>query len=230
MAHIRYLHLSEVTYELLSQEGSTFQTHRNHIIPYYPKEPIIFPYIKHYHSTPSLINNPDTESYQDTFSRFSSLEPPQNSNHSQTLTSSNNKRHNNSTTSIPKYQNLSRYSSSQDNLHNIPTSTPTNHNSLHSSPSFQNTLDTTIDSQDTDSEMLPNPIYYSNFSNDSFPQFFPRVADSSNLSSSPSLDPQDIPNSQNEATYTRAPHSPYNLRPLPPRQYNPTKPNISFPP
>ena len=32
-------HLSEVTYELLSQDGSTFQTHRNHILPYYPKEP-----------------------------------------------------------------------------------------------------------------------------------------------------------------------------------------------
>ena len=54
-------HLSEVTYELLSQDSSTFQTHRNHILPYYPKEPIIFPYIKHYHFTPSLINNPDTE-------------------------------------------------------------------------------------------------------------------------------------------------------------------------
>ena len=35
-------HLSEVTYELLSQDGSTFQTHRNHILQYYPKEPIIF--------------------------------------------------------------------------------------------------------------------------------------------------------------------------------------------
>ena len=210
-------HLSEVTYELLSQDGSTFQTHRNHIIPYYPKEPIIFPYIKHYHSTPSLINNPDTESYQDTFSHFSSLEPPQTSNQSQTLTSSNHKKHNNSPTSIPKYQNLSRYSSSQDNLPNIPTSTLTNQNSLHSSPSFHNTLDTTIDSQDSDSEMLPNPIYYSNSSNDSFPQFFPRIADSSNLSSpSPSLDPLDIPNPPNKATDTRAPHSPYNLRSLPP--------------
>ena len=48
-------------------------------------------------------------------------------------------------------------------------------------------------------------------------QFFPRIADSSNLSSSsPSLDPLDIPNSPNKATYTRAPHSPYNLRSLPP--------------
>ena len=223
-------HLSEVTYELLSQDGSTFQTHRNHIIPYYPKEPIIFPYIKHYYSTPSLINNPDTESYQDTFSHFSSLEPLQTSNQSQTLTSSNHKKHNSFPTSIPTYQNLSRYSS-LDNLHDIPPSTPINENSLHSSPSFRNTLDTTFDSQDSDSEMLPNPIYYSHSSNDSFPKIFPRVADSSNLSSSsPSLDPLNIPNSQNETTYTRAPHSPYNLRPLPPRQYNPTKPNINFPP
>ena len=79
--------------------------------------------------------------------------------------------------------------------------------------------------------MLPNPIYYSHSSNDSFPRFFPRIADSSNISSSsPSLDPPVIPNSPNETTYTRAPHSPYNLRPLPPRQYNPTKPNINFPP
>ena len=35
-------HLSEVTYEVLSQDGTTFQTHRNHILPYYPKEPIFF--------------------------------------------------------------------------------------------------------------------------------------------------------------------------------------------
>ena len=209
-------HLSEVTYELLSQDGSTFQTHRNHIIPYYPKEPIIFPYIKHYYSTPSLINNPDTQSYQDTFSHFSSLEPLQTSNQSQTPTSSNHKNHNRIPTSIPTYQNLSRYSS-LDNLHDIPPSTSFNENFLHSSPSFRNTLDTTFDSQDSDSEMLPNPIYYSHSSNDSFPKIFPRVADSSNLSSSsPSLDPLNIPNARHETTYTRAPHSPYNLRPLPP--------------
>ena len=120
-------HLSEVTYELLSQDGSTFQTHRNHTLPYYPKEPIIFPYIKHYHSTPSLINNPDTESYQDTFSRFSSLDSQQNSNHSKTLSSSKHKQFNNSPTSIPKYQILSHYSSLQDNLNNIPISTPIYH-------------------------------------------------------------------------------------------------------
>ena len=89
-------HLSEVTFELLSQDGSTFQTHRNHILPYYPKEPIIFPYIKHYHSTPSLINNPDTDPYQDTFSQFSSLDLQHHSNSSQTPPSSKYKQFNSS--------------------------------------------------------------------------------------------------------------------------------------
>ena len=32
--------LSDVTYELLSQDGSTFHNRRNHLIPYYPKEPL----------------------------------------------------------------------------------------------------------------------------------------------------------------------------------------------
>ena len=94
-------HLSEVTYELLSQNGSTFQTHRNHILPYYPKEPIIFPYIKHYHSTPSLINNPDTDPYQDTFSQFSSLDLQHNSNSSQTPPSSKYKQFNSSPLPFP---------------------------------------------------------------------------------------------------------------------------------
>ena len=32
--------LLDVTFELLSRDGSTFHTHRNHLIPYYPKEPL----------------------------------------------------------------------------------------------------------------------------------------------------------------------------------------------
>ena len=58
--------------------------------------------------------------------------------------------------------------------------------------------------------MLPNPIYYSNSSTNSFPQFFPRVADSPDISSSPSLE------SPSESTFQRAPHSPCNLRSPPP--------------
>ena len=34
--------LSDVTYELLSQDGSTIHVHRNHLIPYYPKVPLLY--------------------------------------------------------------------------------------------------------------------------------------------------------------------------------------------
>ena len=180
-----------------SQDGSTFQTHRNHILPYYPKEPIIFPYIKHYHSTPSLINNPDTEPYQDTFSQFSALDLQHDSSNFQTPLSSNTKQFNNSTTPNSKYQNFSHYSSLQGKLNNIPTPTPIYHNL---SLSFsQDNLDTTTNSQDSYFEMLPNPIYHSNSSNECFPQFFPRVADSPDTSSS---SPFNIPD---KSTYKRAP-------------------------
>ena len=38
--------LSDVTYELLSQDGSTIHVHRNHLIPYYPKEPLQYPHLR----------------------------------------------------------------------------------------------------------------------------------------------------------------------------------------
>ena len=37
--------VSDVTYELLSQGGSTFHFHRNHLIPYYPKTTLLFPHL-----------------------------------------------------------------------------------------------------------------------------------------------------------------------------------------
>ena len=37
--------LSDVTYELLSQDASTVHVHRNHLIPYYPKEPLLYPHL-----------------------------------------------------------------------------------------------------------------------------------------------------------------------------------------
>ena len=148
---------------------------------------MIFPYLKQYHSTPSLINNPDTDSYHDTFSQFSSLVTQSIPNFSPTQTSTIDKTVSNDSTPTPKYQNFSYTSSLQDNL------------------------DNTLDSTDSDFEMLPNPIYYSNSSKNSFPVTFPRFADSPNISVTPSHDPQTV------ANYTRAPHSPYNLRSLHPR-------------
>ena len=38
-------HLLDVIYELMAQGGSTFHSHRNHISPYFPKEPIIIRYL-----------------------------------------------------------------------------------------------------------------------------------------------------------------------------------------
>ena len=38
--------LSDVTYELLAQDGSTIHVHRNHLVPYYPKEPLLYPHLR----------------------------------------------------------------------------------------------------------------------------------------------------------------------------------------
>ena len=49
----------------MAQDGSTFHTHRNHVLHYYPKESKSFPYLRRYHSPPSVLKNHDTDSYQD---------------------------------------------------------------------------------------------------------------------------------------------------------------------
>ena len=40
--------VSDVTDELLSQGGSTLHVHRNHLIPYYPKEPLLYPNLRNF--------------------------------------------------------------------------------------------------------------------------------------------------------------------------------------
>ena len=47
--------LSDITYEIVNQDGYTSHIHRNHLIPYYPKEPVIFPFIQQYN--PHLFND-----------------------------------------------------------------------------------------------------------------------------------------------------------------------------
>ena len=46
---------TDVTYELLTSEGFTFHTHRNHLVPYYPKEPLLFPHIQKYKNVDIMI-------------------------------------------------------------------------------------------------------------------------------------------------------------------------------
>ena len=50
--------LSDVTYELLSQDASTVHGHRNHLIPYYPKELLLYPHLR------SFMRFPDTTQFQ----------------------------------------------------------------------------------------------------------------------------------------------------------------------
>ena len=50
--------LSDVTYELLAQDGSTMHVHRDHLIPYYPKEPLLYPHLR------SFMRFPDTTQFQ----------------------------------------------------------------------------------------------------------------------------------------------------------------------
>ena len=50
--------LSDVTYELLAQDGSTVHVHRNHLIPYYPKEPLLYPHLR------SFMRFSDTAQFQ----------------------------------------------------------------------------------------------------------------------------------------------------------------------
>ena len=54
--------LSDVTYELLAQDGSTIHVHRNHLIPYYPKEPLLYPHLRSFMRFSDT--NPNSTTYQ----------------------------------------------------------------------------------------------------------------------------------------------------------------------
>ena len=48
---------SDIFYEIGNQDGYTSHIHRNHLVPYYPKEPIIFPFIQKYNPHHTDNNN-----------------------------------------------------------------------------------------------------------------------------------------------------------------------------
>ena len=45
------------TYELLAQDGSTVHVHRNHLIPYYPKEPLLYPHLRNFMRFQTQLNS-----------------------------------------------------------------------------------------------------------------------------------------------------------------------------
>ena len=80
--------LSDVTYELSSQGGSTLHVHRIHLIPYYPKEPLMYPHLHDFmrfsHSTQFDIPKPIKHEYSDS-SPFNSDESLSDEDSSQKL-------------------------------------------------------------------------------------------------------------------------------------------------
>ena len=139
----------------MAQDGSTFRIHRNHICLYYTKEPFIFPYLCHYHSTPSLFNIYDTDSYQDI--------------------SSNSPQHeaDNPFESFNPHSSIETIPQPKAKLHSSSTC-----QNLSTSTSLNDNLDNTFDSTNYDFKMLQNTICHSI----SFPQFCPRVVGFRNLS------------------------------------------------
>ena len=53
--------ISDITNEIVNQDGYTSHNHKNRLVPYYPKKPIIFPFLKQYnpHSINNIYNDSD---------------------------------------------------------------------------------------------------------------------------------------------------------------------------
>ena len=138
--------LSDVTYELLSQVGSTLHVQRNNLTPLYPKQPLLYPHLRNVmrfsDSTKYITRKPMKYANRD-YSPFNSDE------------------------------SLSDYNSSQDNL-TLPTpymyntDFPSEHNSftkMIDNPPFKQTINTPQDNPLTDrsrhqsqnQSILPNP-------------------------------------------------------------------------
>ena len=54
--------ISDITYEIVNQDGYTSHIQRNHLVPYYPKEPIIFPFIQQYNPHSNNDDNDNNDS------------------------------------------------------------------------------------------------------------------------------------------------------------------------
>ena len=70
--------ISDVTYEIPNQDCYTSHIHGNHFVPYYPKEPIIFPFIQnhkpHFADNNTETNNQSTNDSINPFDSFSDEE------------------------------------------------------------------------------------------------------------------------------------------------------------
>ena len=155
--------LSDVKYELPSQDVSTVHVHRNHLIPYYPKEPLLYQHLRSFmrfsDSTQFQIPQPVKYAISDS-SPFNSDESLSDEDPSQTFmtpsttftpptTSNQNSAQASRTTFVPSnHKSLTpstKDSSLYKNINNTPHTNITNDRSRHPSQNQTDSLPPIID-------------------------------------------------------------------------------------
>ena len=129
--------ISDITYEIGNQDGDTSHIHRNHLVPYYPKEPINFPFIQQYNPYSNDINSDNNESIEP-FNSFSD-EKQSIENEDYPFTNSNKE------TDIPSTfdfqpESFNQYSSFlyHQNKQEINNTTPENQSDIHDYDNYIN--------------------------------------------------------------------------------------------
>ena len=103
--------ISDITYEIVNQDGYTSHINRSHLVPYYPKEPIIFPFLQQYNPH-SIDNNYDDSDLNDPLQSFDFLSDEEQSIDDNQSTHSNfNKETDTPSTIDSQSEPFSQYSS-----------------------------------------------------------------------------------------------------------------------
>ena len=129
--------ISDITNKIVNQDGYTCHIHRNHLVPYYPKIPIIFPFIQ---QNNPYSNNNDNDN-NDSIEPFDSFSDEEQSVENEDYTFINS----NKETDIPSIiyfhpQTFNQYSSfpHQQNKQQINITTPENQSEIHDYDNYIN--------------------------------------------------------------------------------------------
>ena len=124
--------LSDVTYELLSQDGSTVHVHRNHLIPYYPKEPLLYPHLGSFmrFSDTTHFQIPQPTKYANSDSSPFNSDESLSDDDSQTFFTPSSTKDYSQESITPSTTLTPSHTSNQNSSKNSPPFIPSNHNSL----------------------------------------------------------------------------------------------------
>ena len=115
--------ISDITYDIVNQDGYESHILRNHLVPYYPKEPIIFPFLQQ-HNPHSSNNNYNDSDLNDPLQSFDFLSDEEQSIDDDQVTDSNS----NKETDIPSIIDFQSEPFSQYSLFPYQQNTPKTNN------------------------------------------------------------------------------------------------------